>query len=322
MNLDILLLLILLLCFILGVLRGLLRQLVSLSALVIGLGASWGFSAAWGASLSASLNVLLGTALFIVAYLLIAWGGKKLIKTRGMTFSKGLEDRILGGVFSLCKRSAVIIPFIWLVASLENEWIGGHPRAAAFWGGSSFVQLARGHNFIASIRPIRRIRGFCAAVRDPEARKQLRGQPAYERLVSNRRYRALREDPRLEAAVRGNDRIRILRNPRLIDLAADESFWSDVYSVQWEAALEKRVVPPEIPRVEPIPVESSIPYPPPADLSTVHLKRGTVLKGRITGEAPDMIMMDLFLDGGVMKMTVNRDEIERIEGAGHSTPRP
>lgn len=322
MNLDLVLLVILVLCFIGGIIRGFLRQLVSLAALVIGLAGAWGIARlliAYFPSIfmpDSVLMAVLETVIFIIVYIAVTGGGKRIIGKKGLAFSKGPADRIWGGLFALLKGAVVLLILLWLVTALEPEWGKVYPRVAIQWDRSVMVELARGHNPVASFTPVRRLRGFLEAAVNPEARRMLDGQPAYARLLDEKHYRAVKEDGRLAMALQYGDWLAVARNKNLLDLAADETFWRDLCAVKWEQALEK---PP--PAVGPVAGPSAAQAPrtlisttetTPAT-STIILKNGATLKGKITGEDADTIDVELSMGDGEIRMTLKKDEVEGIK---------
>lgn len=325
MNVDLAVLIVLVLCFFAGVLRGFLRQLVSFAALLIGLGGAW--IAGWGLRAAGRGTVISGaafiaaasTVLFIVIYAASLRVGRNWIRERALGYHLGFGDRVLGGVCALAKGLIVILLGVWILGALESEWATGHPRAAMLWHRSSLVAFARDHNPLADLRPTRRIRGFLVAVRNPEAKKRLHGQPAYARIVLNPRYRAVRDDVKLEQAVRRGDVVSVVMDRRLYALAADESFRRDFISVGWEAAIEPQAGAPPLTSLPapPLAVPAATPVmenpPGAAALSTVILKRGTALRGAIVSEDADGVVVDVSLDGGVIRTLVSREEIDRIE---------
>ena len=331
MNLDLVLLIFFLLCFIIGVVRGFLHQCASLAALIIGIAGAWCLS-----SLLCivspdifipgnALTSVIGTVVFALLYIFIMRLGKRIIRARALAFSKGFGDRLGGGLFSLLKGALIVFVALWVLASVEEEWVREHPRVAILWRQSLIVELARSHNILAPLTPVRRLKGFLVAARDVNARIPLRDQPEYTRVVSNPRYRALREDLPFALAVKEKDWAAIVMDRRFQDLAADESFWHDCLAVRWEKALEKPALSVELPKAVAIPSPTVVASPtPPAEIqpafSTVILKRGTSLKGKIVSEDAGTVVMDVFLNGGVIRMNLLREEVERIERPGVSSP--
>jgi len=337
-SLDLVLVVILLLCFILGVLGGFLLQVVALAALLIGLGAGWivtfllGVLFPSGVLSAPFLSAVIGTVVFILFYVITRRRGKELIHAKALAFSKGFADRVLGGMFSLVKGMIIILLVVWFLDCIEAEWRGVHPRAGALWGESHGVRWARRHNMIAGLTPMRRLKGLFVSARDPGARSTLQGEPAYERMLMNERLRALSGDVEIAEAMSRRDLISVLGDNRVRALLADETFWRDFSSVRWEMALEKQKTPIEVsspgltPRQAPVPVspetrtENRMRLGPPG-LSRVVLKTGAVLHGAITKENPEGITIDVFVNGGVITMSVPRREIERMESTDSTRTR-
>ena len=332
MSLDLVLVIVLLLCFVYGMLRGFLRLAVSLAALIIGFLAAWSLNALLGFLFkgkflsSTSSSMLLGTALFILVYVVVLMIGKNLIKTRGLAFSKGVADRLLGGVFSLCEGAIILLLLIWFFDCIGEDSLERSERVRIAWNESRVCQWAHAHNPIAGLTPMRRLEGFFIAARNQDARSTLHEQPSYARMLENTHYRAVRDDGEIIDALNRRDLISILNNNRVRALLSDETFWRDFSSVKWEMALEKGKTPSEVhwpsltppavpfPMLPELPAESQVKVEPSA-LSRVVLKTGAVIQGAITKEDPEVITLDVFVSGGVITMSVSRREIERIEGA-------
>jgi uncharacterized membrane protein required for colicin V production len=330
-SLDLILAVIFLLCFIYGTLRGFLLQAVALAALLVGLCASWlatsitGVLFTSGAPYASFLNAVLGILVFVLSYGVILRRGKKLIRARALAFSKGFADRTMGGIFSLVKGLVVVLLVIWYLDCIQAAFREAHPRAGEIWDESLGIRWARRYNPIAGLTPMLRIKGFLAAVRYPEARSRLQGQAAYARMMAHPRYRALRDNDEIAEAMIQGHWITVLRDERLRALAADRAFWRDFSSVKWEVALEKTEMPVEVhrPALTPVPPHSPAPAetragnhlgPEPPTISRVILKTGAALQGTIAKEDADGITLDMIVEGGVITMSVARDEIERIEG--------
>ncbi|MCX6355524.1 MAG: CvpA family protein [Candidatus Aureabacteria bacterium] len=331
MNLDLVLLIFFLFCFSIGIVRGFLYQCASLAALIIGLAGAWCFCSILsivGPDIfipGSALTTIIATVVFALFYIFCMRFGKRLIRVRALAFSKGFGDRLAGGLFSLLKGALVIFLALCILASVEEEWVREHPRAAMLWSQSLIVELARSHNILGPLPPVRRLRGFLVAARDVNARIPLHGQPEYTRVVSNPRYRELREDLPFALAVKKRDWAAIVMDRRFQDLAADESFWHDFAAVRWEKALEKPALNVEHPKIVAVPSPTVVASPtPPVEIqpaiSTVILKRGTALKGKIVSEDAGTVVMDVFLNGGVIRMNLLREEVERIETPGVNPP--
>ncbi|MCX6356498.1 MAG: CvpA family protein [Candidatus Aureabacteria bacterium] len=326
-NLDILILVVLAVYMLIGVLRGLLQQSVALGALMAGVALGWLVSvliplaAPSHPIASARCTALLGTLVFVVVYLLCLRMGRRSVRERGLAFSKGPADRMLGALLALMKGLVILLPTIWFLGAIEEEWSAAHPRISGLWGGSVLVQFASAHNPLARVTAIRRCHGFLRAAHDPGARVGLHGMEAYEAVVRNQNYRAVRDDSRLEEQIRSGNIIEVLRDRRVSRLMNDGVFWRNVAAVRWESALERPPAPlADTAKAEPsgdvAPTEPAPPVPqaPPAgELATVVLIRGTTLKGKIVSEDQQGIVLDLYLDGGAMRMNVLREEIDRIE---------
>ena len=336
-SLDLVLSIVLLLCFILGMLRGFLLQAVALAAALIGFLAAWSLSTLMGILFkggflsSASSSVLLGTALFIVVHIVVLAIGRNLIKTRGLAFSKGIADRLFGGVFSFLEGAVILLLLVWFFDCIGKDCLERSERVRIVWNESRVCQLAHTHNPIAGLTPMRWLKGFFAAARDPEARSRLQGQPAYASMLMNERLRQLSDDVEIEEAMSRRDWISVLGDNRVRALLADETFRRDFSSVRWEMALEKVETPVEvhvpglIPRPPPVQVSPETRTEnrlrsEPSGLSRVVLKTGAVLHGAITKENPEGITIDVFVNGGVITMSVPRREIERMESTRAGSP--
>jgi len=328
MSLDLLFCLIFAFFFIIGVLRGLLHQVVSLSALISGFFAAWLTCVVSGGG-PTTLIAVICAAVFIAVYVVELAFGKRLVKSLALAFSKGATDRILGGFLSLVESVIVIFIFICFFDSVGRNWLEENPSVASRWQGSRLVRISAKHNILENRLSIRRVKGLFAAMRDPEAREILRAQPAFSELTANPRYRAVRDDSRLEELLKRRNWIGALGDPRTRSLIADETFWRSFFAVRWEAALEK---PQPTPTASP-PLPPPIPEPTatlaptltptretPKDVSTVWLKSGSTLQGRVLRRDSEGISMEVLLDGGTMSMSIASDEIERIEAPSSAEP--
>jgi uncharacterized membrane protein required for colicin V production len=327
LNLDLLLLVLLLLCFVYGMLRGFLRMLVSLAALIVAALAVWLLNALVGylyipGFLSASMSgALIGTALFVLVYVVVLAIGRRLIKTRALAFSKGTADRLIGGIFSLCIDAAILLLLIWFLDCIGEDSFKRNERLRILWSESRVCQLAHEHNPLNGFGPLRRLKGFLVAARDPDTRSKLRDQAAYNRLFENPRLQAIGTDDELIDALRRGDWIGVFGNNRVRTLLSDESFWRDLFAVKWESTLGDAKIPLRV-RLSPTPKPYSMPpeLPPErqvevgaSSLAKVVLKRGTVLRGVITREDANGITLNILMNGGAISMDIGKGEIERIE---------
>jgi uncharacterized membrane protein required for colicin V production len=323
----------LLICFAYGLIRGLLTQIIALVALVIGFAAAWLVTALMervlgsGSFSSATLTATAATAVFLVAYIAVLRLGKNLVKARALAFSTGVADRLLGGAFSLMEGAVVALLLISFFDCIGEDFLEKSEGSRIAWSESRVAQWAHRHNAVARLRPVRRLNGLFTALRDPASRELLRSQPAYAALTSNTRYRAVRDDSELQREMENGDWITALQDLRVQKLLADEPFWGHFFAVKWEASLSKTAAPIQAqpPSVTPssLPAATAIPEatPSPASapgLSTVFLKGGSVLEGRIAQEGPEGILMDVSLEGGTMRMSITAGEIERIKRAESS----
>jgi hypothetical protein len=326
--LDIALLAFLLACFGAGVLRGLLRQCLASATLLAGFAAAFlAFLLARalpGEGAAATFLTPALCALVFAAVYYCAWRvGVARLNRRAAVFAGGTGDRILGGAFSLAKGLAAALIALWLLDALPGARLPERPRAAGLWRGSRAVRFACGHNCLSPLKPVRRLKGFLAAFRDPDARKPLHDQPAYAALVSNPRYRAVRDDRDLRDSLARKQWGRLISDPNVRGLAADRAFRRMFFAVRWEAATgagvpsPRRMPPPASsptpasPAPAPIPDGSS-----PAPCRVV-LKNGSTLRGRIAPERPGRIMVEVPRQGGVMVMEIDAAEVSRIEPTGN-----
>ncbi|MEI6634030.1 MAG: CvpA family protein [Chlamydiota bacterium] len=328
MHLDIAVVALLRGCFGAGMLRGFQRQCVARAALSAGLAAGWlairllaralpGEGAA-AAFLSPALCALVFAAVYCCAWRV----GMAHLNRRAAVFARGAGDRILGGAFSLAKGLASALVAVWLLDALLGARLTERPRAAELWRGSRAVRFACRHNGLSPLKPVRRLKGFLAAFRDPDARKPLHDQSAYAALVSNPRYRAVRDDKDLRDFLARKQWGRLISDPNVCGLAADRAFRRTFFAVRWEAAAGEGAPSP---RRTPPPASLSTPAPPapaliPAGASPAHcrvvLKNGSTLRGRIAAESPGRIMVEVPRQGGVMVMEIDAAEVSRIEPAG------
>jgi uncharacterized membrane protein required for colicin V production len=349
MNLDVVFLLILLVCILYGIISGFLRQLVPMVALIIGVVAAWLASYALdqllhkGVVSAKVLQLIISTAVFFVVYFLVRRKGKRMVKARAVAYSEGIEDRLWGGLFGLLKGIVTILIVIWIFDCLGEGLLANHKRAAKLWNESRLVYWARRNNMIANIGPMRQLRGFFISLQYPASRKLLEEQPAYERMIQNLNYQAFKNDDSLSKAISGGRWAVVVRNSHLRALLADGSFWRDFSSVDWTQALGKEAAPPAISsekaREEIVPV-SAIPtykqhpealstYTPSlqheklteekGEVTKIYLKNGSIVEGKISRRTPSEIVLDIFMNGGVVRMNITTDEIERIEESGYSS---
>jgi uncharacterized membrane protein required for colicin V production len=327
-NLDVALLAFLLACFGAGMLRGFLPQCAALAALTAGLAAGWlsirllaralpGDGAA-AAFLSPATCALAFAAVYCGAWRV----GMAQLNRRAPAFAGGAGDRILGGAFSLAKGLAAALVALWLIDALLGARLPERPRVGELWRGSRAVRFACGHNCLSALTPVRRLKGFLAALCDPDARRPLHDQPAYAALVSNPRYRAVRDDRGLRDSLARKRWGRLITDPGVRGLAADRAFRRSFSAVRWEAAAgpgapPARPAPPPAP--SPTPSSSApslIPAGGPPARARVVLKNGSTLRGRVAADTPGRITVEVPRQGGVMVMEIDAGKVSRIEPEG------
>ncbi|MDD5555894.1 MAG: CvpA family protein [bacterium] len=327
MNLDALLLVVLALCLLAGILRGFLRQATATAALLVGLAAAWIAAAFLGPALPWGPPGAAAVAVFIAVSFAASRIGGRIVREKAIAFSGGTADRLFGGAFSLLEGLAVLLLVIWLFDAVCADYFERHPGAAERWRGSRLVRMAAARNPVARRGPVIRLRGFFEAVRDPDARENLRSQPAFAAMTGNPRYRAVREDEGVEGDIERRKWAKVLADPAVRTLLADGRFWSDALEVRWEAALDPRPpTPAPTPPPEPTPTPPEpTPTPEPTgtprrDLATVILRSGSVLTGTIVRRDAAGLLLDVPLDGGSMRMRIGAAEIERVETPGAVPP--
>lgn len=345
MSLDLAVLVFLSIAFLVGILRGVLRQSVSLTGFIAGILAAWLLSSPLAGLIvrdneiyRALIAVASGLVFFLVAYYAVRRLMNRVVEEKEITFQGGVKDRLLGGLLMLAKWAVIILLLAWLFEFIAGDKLRTRPGLERILNESRLARLCRTQNPVARITTVRRYKGLLVATEEPGSRLLLESQPAYVRMISNPHYKAVKDDGVLSRALEKRDWEAVVKNRNLKALAGDWTFWGDFAAVRWEETLAYETPPsarrpergaagapeprPTPAAVKTAPPPTATPVTPPAaretatpapGLSKLYLTNGSVIEGKVLSENARGMEIEVYIQGGTIKMSLTRREIRHIE---------